>query len=180
MIRQIDSVIDLGYDILYLTEYVDEFTIKVLNEYNNKKFTNICSSDFKANSKQGDEIEKINEENKELLSVMKSALEDVSEVKFTSNLKNHPVCLSSRGDVSIEMEKVMNSLPNDSKVKADIILEVNSNHEIANKLKELYKTDRTSLEKYSKVLYNQARLIEGLSIENPAEISNIICEFLAK
>ncbi|MDD6223961.1 MAG: molecular chaperone HtpG, partial [bacterium] len=117
--------------------------------------------------------------NKEMLSYMKEKLTDI-EIKFTNRLKNHPVCLTSEGPISLEMEKVINAMPTDEKIKAKTVMEININHPIATKLKELYKKDKDQLEKYTKVLYAQARLIEGLSIENPTEISNLMCEIMTK
>ena len=112
---------------------------------------------------------------------MKEVLgEQVKEIKFTNRLKNHPVCLTTKGDISIEMEKVINAMPTGEKIHADLVLEINENHEIATKLKELYKNDKELLEKYTKILYSQARLIEGLPIDNPTEISNLICEIIAQ
>ena len=111
---------------------------------------------------------------------MKEAIKEVKEVRLTNKLKNHPVCLQSEGDVSVEMEKVINAMPTDEKIKASTILEINENHEIVKKLETLYKEDLESLKNYSKILYAQARLIEGMQIENPTEISNLIISSLAK
>ena len=116
-----------------------------------------------------------------MFETMKKALdEEVQNVRFTHKLKNHPVCLSSEGAISVEMEKTLNSMPNNQGIKAQTVLEINENHDIAKKLQELYKNDKDKLEKYTKVLYAQARLIEGLPIENPTEISNLVCEIMAK
>ena len=104
----------------------------------------------------------------------------VTEVRFTNKLKNHPVCLTSKGNISVEMEKVINSMPGDENINAQVVLEINENHPISDKLKTLYKKDKDELEKYSKVLYSEARLIEGLTIDNPTEISNIICDIISK
>lgn len=104
---------------------------------------------------------------------------EVQSIRFTHRLKNHPVCLSSEGAISVEMEKTLNQMPNNQDIKAQTILEINENHKIANKLKELYNDDKDKLEKYTKVLYAQARLIEGLNVENPTEISNLVCEIMA-
>ena len=112
---------------------------------------------------------------------MKESLDNqVTEVKFTNRLKTHPVCLTTKGEISIEMEKVINAMPTDEKIKAELILEINENHEIQSKLKKLYETDKEELKKYTKILYSQARLIEGLPIENPTEISNLICDIISK
>ena len=109
---------------------------------------------------------------------MKEILGDnVESVRFTNRLKSHPVCLTTEGEISVEMEKVINAMPTDQKVKAKTILEINSEHPIAKKLDGLNKDD---LEKYTKILYSQARLIEGLTVENPTEISNLICEIMSK
>ena len=105
---------------------------------------------------------------------------EVTDVRFTHRLKNHPVCLVSEGPVSIEMQKVINAMPNDENINAKIILEINDSHPIAEKLKELYKNNSDEFKNYTKILYSQSRLIEGLSIENPTEISNLICELLSK
>ena len=104
----------------------------------------------------------------------------VSEVRFTNKLKNHSVCLTSKGNVSIEMEKVINAMPTDERINAEKVLEINMNHPIAKKLESLYKNNKEELKSYAKVLYAEARLIEGLSIENPTEISNIISNIIAK
>ena len=112
---------------------------------------------------------------------MKDCLKDkVSNVKFTNSLKTHPVCLTTEGQVSLEMEKVLNAMPTDDKVKANVVLEINENHKIADKIKKLYDTDKEELEKYTKILYSQARLIEGLEIDNPTEITNLICEIISE
>ena len=111
---------------------------------------------------------------------MKEKLTDISEVRFTNKLKSHPVCLTTKGNIYIEMEKVMNIMPNDDKINAEKILEINESHPIAEKIKDLYKKDKESLEKYTKILYAQGRLIEGLTVENQTEISNLICELISK
>ena len=112
---------------------------------------------------------------------MKEALDgEVQNVRFTNKLSKHPVCLSSEGDISIEMEKVVNSMPQDQKITAKKVLEINDSHPIADKLKDLYKNDKDELKEYAKILYAQARLIEGLPIDNPTEISNLICDLMAK
>lgn len=179
---QVEQVKQKGYDILYLTEYVDEFVIQILMEYENKKFMNVSSNELNLETKEEKEnIEKKNKEYKDIFELMKESLkDDIKEIKFTSRLKSHPVCLTTKGNISVEMEKVINAMPTDEKVKADLVLEINENHEISNKIKSLYETDKEMLKKYTKILYSQARLIEGLTIENPTEISNLICEVIAK
>jgi len=175
---QIEQVKEKEYEILYLTDYVDEFTLNALVDYKGKKFKNVSAADLDLEENK-EEIEKLNEDNKDMLTLMKDEIE-VNEVRFTSKLKNHPVCLTSKGNISVEMEKVINSMPGDESINAQVVLEINENHPIANKLKELYKEDKEQLKKYSKILYSEARLIEGLTIDNPTEISNLICEMISK
>lgn len=182
MLPQVEKVKDKGYNILYLTEYVDEFAIKSLMEYDGKKFINVSEENLDLDTEEEkEEIKKINDENKEMLNSMKEIIgSDISDVRFTHRLKNHPVCLVSEGPVSIEMQKVLNAMPTDQSINAKIIIEINSSHKIADKLKELYKSDKERFNEYTKILYSQSRLIEGLSIENPTEISNLICDLLSK
>lgn len=180
MMPQVESVKD-KYEALYLTEYVDEFTIITLAEYEGKKFVNVSSENTDISTEEEKKhINEINDNNKDMLSSMKDLLGDsVKEVKFTSKLKNHPVCLTTEGEVSTSMEKVINSMPTGEKIKASEVLEINSNHKIANKLKELYKDNKEEFEKYTKVIYFEARLIEGLPIDNPTEMSNVMCDIMA-
>ncbi|MDD7150780.1 MAG: molecular chaperone HtpG [Bacilli bacterium] len=180
MMPQVESVKD-KYEVLYLTEYVDEFTIITLAEYNSKKFVNVSSENTDISTEEEKKhINEINDNNKDMLSSMKNLLGDsVKEVKFTSKLKNHPVCLTTEGEVSTSMEKVINSMPTGEKIKASEVLEINSNHKIADKLKELYKDNKEEFEKYTKVIYFEARLIEGLPIDNPTEMSNLMCDIMA-
>jgi len=175
---QTEQVKEKDYEILYLTEYVDEFALTILNEYENHKFVNVANESLDLDNNE--ETKKLNEDNKELLTFMKEKLTDISEVRFTNKLKSHPVCLTTKGNISIEMEKVMNIMPNDDKINAEKILEINESHPIAEKIKDLYKKDKESLEKYTKILYAQSRLIEGLTVENQTEISNLICELISK
>lgn len=180
MMPQVESVKD-KYEVLYLTEYVDEFTIITLAEYEGKKFVNVSSENTDISTEEEKKhINEINDNNKDMLSSMKDLLGDsVKEVKFTSKLKNHPVCLTTEGEVSTSMEKVINSMPTGEKIKASEVLEINSNHKIADKLKELYKYNKEEFEKYTKVIYFEARLIEGLPIDNPTEMSNLMCDIMA-
>ena len=182
MLPQVQAVKEKGYEILYLTENIDEFVLKVLTEYDKKKFVNVSSNSVDLETEEEkEELKKVNEENKEMFELMKEAIKDVQEVKFTHKLKNHPICLSSQGEISAEMEKVLNSMPmNNQNVKARMVLEINENHEIAEKIKSLYLNDKEELKKYRKVLYNTARLIEGLSIENPTDFSNLVCDLISK
>ena len=150
--------------------------------YDGKTFQNACSENLDLDSEEEkEELKKANEDNKEMFNLMKEALNnEVQAVRFTHRLKNHPVCLTSEGVISVEMEKTLNAMPNSQGIKAQTVLEINEKHPIANKLKELYKEDKEKLKNYTKILYAQARLIEGLNIENPTEISNLVCEILSK
>ena len=183
LLPQVESVKDKDYEILYLTDYMDEFVIKSLQEYEGKKFINVADEKMDLDTEEEKEsLQKANESNKDMFTKMKEYLSDkVSNVQFTHRLKNHPVCLTTKGEVSVEMEKVLNAMPNNQNIKADVVMEINESHEISKKLEKLYKAkDYETLEKYTKILYAQARLIEGLSVENPTEISNLVCEVLTK
>ena len=182
LLPNVERFKDKEYEVLYLVDYVDEFTIQALNEYAGKKFANVASEDVSLDSpEEKEELDKKNEEAKGMFDIMKEALTDVKNIKFTNKLKNHPVCLSTEGAISLEMEKIMKSMPvGGEDVKADIVLEINEKHPIADKLKELYISDKDALVDYTKILYNQARLIEGLSIDNPTELTNLICDLMSK
>ena len=178
---QVEQVKDKEYDILYLTDYVDEFCITAIQEYDKKKFTNVSDGNLDLDTEEEKkEIKEVNEDNSDLLKAMTDMLEEVTEVKFSNKLKSHPVCLTTKGDVSIEMQKVFDAMPNDMGIKAQTILEINEKHPISEKLKTLYKEDREEFDKYTKILYTEARMIAGLPIENPTEISRLICEVISK
>lgn len=182
LLPQVELVKDKGYDILYLTDYIDEFVVKTIMEYEQKKFVNICSKDLDLSTdEEKEKLKKTNEKAKKMFDLMKEDLNsEVEEVRYTDRLKKHPVCLTNEGEISVEMEKVMNAMPTDDKVKAKTILEINKNHPIVKKLEDLYKNDKEKLKEYTKIIYAQARLIEGLSIDNPTEISNLICDLISK
>lgn len=169
------------YEILYCTEYVDEFALKILGKYQDLDILNISTDDVDIDTDEEKEsLKKNNEDAKDMFSLMKEAIPEVKEIRFTNKLKNHPVALASMGGITIEMEKALNAIPNNDNIKADKVLEINESHSIADKLKTLYETDKDALKNYAKVLYAEARLIEGLSIDDPTEISNLICEYLSK
>ena len=181
MLPVVERFKDKEYEMLYLTDYVDEFTLQSLMEYEGHKFVNVSNDSADLDTEEEkEELKKKNEDHKDMFNFMNEVLAEVKEVRFTNKLKKHPVCLSTEGNLSLEMEKVLNSMPDAQKVKANVILEINEEHPIADKLKDLYESDKSQLEKYSKVLYNQARLIEGLGVENPTELTNIICELMSK
>ena len=174
---QTEMVLDKGYEILYFTEDVDEFAIKMLMNYKEKEFRSVSSGDLGIESEE--ENKKENEENKGIFEAMKEALgEKISAVKASSRLKNYPVCLSSEGEVSIEMEKILSAMPNNQGVKAQKVLEVNTNHEVFNSLKDALENDKDKFNLYTKLLYNQALLVEGLSIEDPVDFTNDICKLM--
>ena len=180
---QVEGIKEKGYEILYLTEYVDEFALQTLTTYNAKKFVNVSNDTVDLDSEEEKkELEEANKNAKEMFEEMKKVLEsnNISDIKFTHRLKKHPVCLTTEGELSTSMEKVLNALPNDNKVNAKMIMEINENHPISKKIKDLYANNREELEKYTKILYAQARLIEGLPIDNPTEISNLICDVISE
>ena len=178
---QVEQVKDKDYDILYLTDYVDEFCVTAISEYEEKKFANVSdgSLDLETEEEKA-ENKKVNEDNSDLLKAMNDEIKDVNEVKFSNKLKSHPVCLTTKGDVSIEMQKVFDAMPNDMGIKAQTILEINEKHPIAEKLKDLYENDKEEFKKYTQILYSEARMIAGLPIDNPTEISRLICEVISK
>ena len=183
MLPQCDAVKEKGYEILYLTDNVDEFALKMMNDYDGKKFVNICDQDLDLSTEE--EKKALEEENKQfeaMLGEMKDALDGkVEAVRFTDKLKNHPVCLTSEGGISSEMEKTLNTMPgNEQKIKAQLILEINGNHPVADKLKGLYDTDKDTLKKYTKMLYDASCLIGGRNIDDPVEYSNLVCELMIK
>ncbi|MCM1285862.1 MAG: molecular chaperone HtpG [Acetobacter sp.] len=178
MIPQMDAVKEKGYEVLYFTDEVDEFAIQMLMEYEGKHFANICKEDLDLSTEAEKEaIDKKNEDSKELLDKMKDALGNkVSSVKLSNKLGSHPVSLSSEGYVSLEMEKVLNAMPGANQgVKAQLVLEINSNHKVFEKLAS---ADDDALAKYTKLLYSSARLIAGLDIENPTEFSDVIADLM--
>ena len=178
---QTELVKDKGFEILYLTDNVDEFAIKSLREYKDKEFRSVSADDLGIeNTEKQEEIKAKEEENSDLLKELAAALDGkVTKVILSQRLKSHPVCLTSEGDISLEMEKVLNSMPTDQKIHAQRVLEINPEHEIFNKLKAISEAgDKEKLAKYAQLLYTQALLIEGISIENPVEFSNLICELM--
>ncbi len=184
MLPQLEKIKDKGYEVLYFTQDVDEFAIKVMINYDGKPFKSISDADLDLDTEEEkEEAKKLDEENKDMFTFMQEAIADkVKTVRLSKKLKTHPVCLSSDGSITIEMEKVLNAMPqNDgNKVKAEKALEINPNHPIFEKLKDLYANDKDKLKDYAKLLYDQALLIEGMSIDNPVEFANLVCEFMTK
>lgn len=176
---QTERIKDKGYEILYFTEDVDEFAIKMLNEYQEKPFKSVASGDLDLGDEKDKESEEAEKEHESLFSNMKELLSDqIKSVKASKRLKQHPVCLVNEGDISIEMEKVLNTMPNDQEVKADKILEVNMNHEVFQSLKSAYQEDQEKFQLFTELLYQQARMIEGLPVDDPVELSNKICKIM--
>ena len=184
MLPQLEKIKDKGYEVLYFTQDVDEFAIKVMINYDGKPFKSISDADLDLDTEEEKkEAKKLDEENKDMFTFMQEAIADkVKTVRLSKKLKTHPVCLSSDGSITIEMEKVLNAMPqNDgNKVKAEKALEINPNHPIFEKLKDLYANDKDKLKDYAKLLYDQALLIEGMSIDNPVEFANLVCELMTK
>ena len=178
---QTEMVKDEGFEILYFTEDVDEFTIKVLEKYKDKEFRSVSSSDLgiEQDDEKEKEKEEIKETNKDMFDYMKDILKDkIQDVKVSNRLKNYPVCFSSEGDISIEMQKVLNSMPEGGDVQADKVLEINSDHKIFDALKDAYENDKDKLKLYTNLLYDQASLIEGLPIEDPVEFTKNISKIM--
>lgn len=184
MLPQLEKIKDKGYEVLYFTQDVDEFAIKVMINYDGKPFKSISDADLDLDTEEEkEEAKKLDEENKDMFTFMQEAIADkVKTVRLSKKLKTHPVCLSSDGSITIEMEKVLNAMPqNDgNKVKAEKALEINPNHPIFEKLKDLYANDKDKLKDYAKLLYDQALLIEGMSIDNPVEFANLVCKLMTK
>ena len=182
MLPQAEAVRDKGYEILYLTDNVDEFALKMLMQYNEKPFQNVSADDLDLRTDEEKEnAKKQTEDNKELLSFLTEALSGkVKAVTLSNRLKSHPVCLSSEGAISIEMEKVLNAMPAGDKVQAQRVLELNAAHPLFKKLTALFGQDKDTLKEYAALLYDQALLIEGMPVEDPVAFSNRICTLMAE
>ena len=182
LLPQVESVTAHGYEVLYLTEDVDEFALQMLRTYSDKEFSNVCQDNLDLDTDEEKErIKSENEKAKELCALIKESVGgNLHSVRFTASLQNHPVCLSSEGALSVNMEKILNKTPGmgETSLKAELVLEININHPIAEKLKELFESDKEKLASYSKVLYTQARLVGGLSVEDPAEFGELICNLM--
>ncbi|MBM7692763.1 molecular chaperone HtpG [Peribacillus deserti] len=176
---QTELVADKGYEILYFTDDIDEFAIQMLMSYKEKEFKSVSSGNlgFEEENNQTDASE--DGENKELFDYMKNVLSSkVKDVRASKRLKSHPVCIAADGQVSIEMEKILKSMPNNQNVEAEKVLEINTNHEVFQSLKNAFEKDKEKLNLYTNLLYNQALLIEGLTIQDPVEFTNDICKVM--
>jgi molecular chaperone HtpG len=177
---QAEFVSEKGFEVLYFTEDIDEFAIKMLMNYKEKEFKSISSGDLGIEGEDNkDDSESEENENKEIFDYMKTILADkVKDVRISKRLKSHPVCLATEGEISIEMEKILAAMPDNQNIKADKVLEINKNHEVFQSLKEAFENDKEKLDLYTKLLYNQALLIEGLPIQDPVEFTNDICKIM--
>lgn len=186
MLPQTEFIKDKGYEILYLTDEIDEFVLQVMRDYKEKEFKSVSAEDIASeeSDEQQEEIKKAEEENKELLTFIKDALGDkVTEVKLSPRLKNSPVCLTTKGGISLEMEKVLNAMPTDQQIKAERILELNPDHDVMKRLKESFAAGdegREQVKTYADLLYNQSLLICGLSVEDPVKFAEDICKLIIK
>ena len=179
---QTELLRDKGYEILYLTDNVDEFAVKVLMRHGDKEFRNVSEGDLGIDTEaEKEETKKLAEENKDMLSFITAALDGkVKETKISDKLKSHPVCISSSGQISLEMEKILNQNPQNEKVKSEKVLEINPNHKIFAAMQKLYGEDKEKFKDYASILYDQALLIEGMQIEDPVKFSNKICALMAE
>ncbi|GAA0070486.1 molecular chaperone HtpG [Clostridium sardiniense] len=177
---QTEALLDKGYEVLYFTEDVDEFAIKMLINYKDKEFRSVSGGDLGIESEDNKEVSEADEkENKEIFEAMKDLLKDkITSVKESKILKNHPVCLSTMGEVTLEMEKILNAMPNSPGVKAEKVLEININHDVFKALKDAYEHDKDKFKLYTDLLYNQALLIEGIDIKDPVDFTNSICKLM--
>lgn len=186
MLPQTEFIKDKGYEILYLTDEIDEFVLQMMRDYKEKEFKSVSAEDLaeEGSSEQQETIKKAEEENKELLDFIKDSLGDkVTEVKLSPRLKNSPVCLTTKGGISLEMEKVLNAMPTDQQIKAERILEINPDHEVMKTLQEAYAAGEEGKEKvktYASLLYNQSLLICGLTVDDPVKFSEDICKLIVK
>ena len=180
MLPQVEAVKEKGYEVLYLTDDVDEFALKMLGKYDDREFKSVTAEALDLASE--DEKAKIEEANRgaeDMLKFMKEAIGGVEAVKFSANLTKHPVCLSSEGELSVEMEKVLKRMPGaEGAPEAKVVLEINHSHPITEKLFSLFATDKDTLAKYAKILYSEACLIGGVSIENPGEFAELISSLM--
>jgi molecular chaperone HtpG len=177
---QAEFVSEKGYEILFFTEDIDEFAIKMVMNYKDKEFKSISSGDLGIEGEENQSKDEAEEkENKDLFDYMKNILADkVKDVRISKRLKSHPVCLATEGEISIEMEKILAAMPDNQNIKADKVLEINKSHEVFQTLKAAFENDKEKLDLYTKLLYNQALLIEGLPIQDPVDFTNDICKIM--
>ena len=177
---QAETLQEKGFEMLCLTDNVDEFALRMLMKYDDKEFRNISSDDLELEStEEKEKVKELAEENKDMLAFVKESLGDkVKDVRLSGKLKSHAVCITTDGMISTEMEKVLNAMPAQEKIKAQRVLEINGEHPIFQRLQELYAKDKDRLKLYAEVLYDQALLIEGISLEDPSDFSQKLCQLL--
>ena len=182
LLPQVDAVKERGYEVLYLTDEVDEFALKVLGKYEDKEFKNVTAEALElGNEEEIAKAKRANEDNAEMLEFIKNAVEKIGEVRFTSSLKKHPACLSSEGELTLGMEKVLSKMPGATDTpKASLVMEISTEHPMADKLKELYVNDKEMLKKYAKLLFAQSCLIAGVQVNDTAELCELISELMIK
>ena len=182
LLPQVDAVKERGYEVLYLTDEVDEFALKVLGKYEDKEFKNVTAEALElGNEEEIAKAKRANEDDAEMLEFIKNAVEKIGEVRFTSSLKKHPACLSSEGELTLGMEKVLSKMPGATDTpKASLVMEISTEHPMADKLKELYVNDKEMLKKYAKLLFAQSCLIAGVQVNDTAELCELISELMIK
>ena len=182
LLPQVEAVLAHDYEVLYLTEDIDEFALQILREYDSKEFLNVCTENLDlADDADKEKLKEANEGAKDVFEFIRDSLSGaVAKVQYTNHLHNHAVSLSSEGALSVGMEQILNKMPGaeDQHIKAETVLEINVDHPIKDKLNDLFENDKDKLRDYSKILYAQARLINGLSIDNPAEIADLVCSLM--
>lgn len=182
LLPQVDAVKERGYEVLYLTDEVDEFALKILGKYEDKEFKNVTAESLELGTEEEKaKAKSANEDNSALLEFIKDSVGKISEARFTSSLKKHPACLSSEGELTLGMEKVLSKMPGAQDTpKASLVMEISTEHPMAEKLKALYETDKDMLKKYSKLLFAQSCLIAGVQIEDTAELCGLISDLMIK
>ena len=177
---QAETLQEKGFEMLCLTDNVDEFALRMLMKYDDKEFRNISSDDLELEStEEKEKVKELAEENKDMLAFVKESLGDkVQDVRLSGKLKSHAVCITTDGMISTEMEKVLNAMPAQEKIKAQRVLEINGEHPIFQRLQELYQSDKERLKLYAEILYDQALLLEGISLEDPSDFSQKLCQLL--
>ena len=177
---QAETLQEKGFEMLCLTDNVDEFALRMLMKYDDKEFRNISSDDLELEStEEKEKVKELAEENKDMLAFVKESLGDkVKDVRLSGKLKSHAVCITTDGMISTEMEKVLNAMPAQEKIKAQRVLEINGEHPIFQRLQELYQSDKERLKLYAEILYDQALLLEGISLEDPSDFSQKLCQLL--
>ena len=177
---QAETLQEKGFEMLCLTDNVDEFALRMLMKYDDKEFRNISSDDLELEStEEKEKVKELAEENKDMLAFVKESLGDkVKDVRLSGKLKSHAVCITTDGMISTEMEKVLNAMPAQEKIKAQRVLEINGEHPIFQRLQELYQSDKERLKLYAEILYDQALLLEGIPLEDPSDFSQKLCQLL--